>query len=296
MMTELPHARDANVLDKRTMFLTVAAMLAFAANSILCRLALADGSIDPASFTLIRVASGAVALALLLAMNKPRRREQGTWQGAAALIIYAAAFSYGYVSLTAGVGAFLLFGAVQVTMVVSGLLRGDRLSVVQICGFALAITGLAVLAMRGAFALNIVGAVLMIASGVAWGIYSLGGRRASSPLAATMGNFLRALPIAAIIFAFGAVFDSVTATTSGLIYAVLSGAAASGLGYAIWYTALPGLSPAQGASVQLSVPVITAVLGAILLGEALTVPLALSACAILIGILLVIFGKRAARG
>lgn len=296
MMTELPHTRDANVLDRRKMFLTVVAMLAFAANSILCRLALADSLIDPSSFTLIRIASGAMTLALLLAMSKPRRREQGTWQGSVALIIYAAAFSYGYVSLTAGIGAFLLFGAVQVTMVVTGLLRGDRLSTVQVCGFAMAITGLAVMAMRGAFALNIVGAVLMIASGAAWGIYSLIGQRASSPLAATTGNFLRALPIAVVIFTFGAVFDGVTATTSGLIYAVLSGALASGLGYAIWYTALPGLSPAQGASVQLSVPVITALLGAILLGEAVTLPLALSASAILIGIFLVIFGKRAARG
>lgn len=295
-MAEPPQSRDSNMLDRRTIFLTVLAMLAFAANSILCRLALADGSIDPASFTLIRIVSGALTLALLLAMNKAGRREQGTWLGAASLTIYAAAFSYGYVSLTAGIGAFLLFGAVQVTMVVSGLLRGERLGMVQIFGFALAIMGLAVLAMRGAFVINALGAVLMIGSGVAWGVYSLDGRRASSALAATTGNFLRAIPMALAVFVPGAMSGGVTATMSGWIYAVLSGAAASGLGYAIWYSALPGLSRTQGASVQLSVPVITAILGTILLGEQITTQLALAACAILIGILLVIFGRKAIAG
>lgn len=295
-MPELLRARDSRILDGRTIYLTVLAMLAFAANSILCRLALADGSIDPASFTLVRIASGAAMLGVLLTLRGAWSQREGSWLGAMALVVYAAAFSYGYVSLTAGIGAFLLFGAVQVTMVTSGLLRGERLGMVQIIGFIIAVGGLAVLATRGGFALNAIGASLMILSGIAWGVYSLVGRGASSPMAATTGNFLRALPITAVVFAIGLMMNGVTATTSGWIYAILSGAAASGLGYAIWYSALPGLSPAQGASVQLSVPVITAVFGSVLLNEIITMQLAVSAAAILAGILLVIFGRKSSRG
>lgn len=279
-------------LDARTIVLTMLAMVSFAANSLLCRLALAAGTIDPASFTLIRIFSGAVTLAIILALSRSGEKRQSSWLGAAALALYAAAFSYGYVALTAGIGAFLLFGAVQITMVWSGFLQGDRLGRVQICGFLLALIGLAALALRDGFAFNAVGTVLMILSGVAWGIYSLLGRGASHPLAATSGNFLRALPFAAVVFGLGAWSGDLTVTPAGWIYALLSGAVASGMGYAIWYAALPGLTPAQGASVQLSVPVITALVGAILLGEDITLQLMVSGCAILAGIFLIISGRR----
>lgn len=274
----------------RTVGLTAVAMLAFSANSILCRLALAHASIDPASFTLIRIASGAVTLWLILAVSGRARVVAGSWRAGLALFSYAAAFSFAYISLSAGSGALLLFGAVQATMVTTGLVRGERLAGLQWTGFIAALGGLAALLAPGVSAPPFVGAGLMLTAGVAWGAYSLFGRGATDPLAATGGNFLRALPMAVALLAVGATFG-VKADASGIVYAILSGAVASGLGYSIWYAALPGLSPAQGASVQLSVPVITAVAGTLMIGEAITIRLALCSIAILGGIALVIGSK-----
>lgn len=280
-----------HLLAPRTIGLTAVAMIAFAANSILCRLALANDSIDPASFTLVRIGSGAVMLWLLLTPQGKSPAGRGSWRAAAALFGYVAAFSYAYISLPAGTGALLLFGTVQATMVTTGLARGERLAPLQWLGFALAVTGLAALLAPGVSAPPVVGACLMLIAGIAWGIYSLLGRGALNPLGDTAGNFLLSVPMAIALFAVAATFGA-KASWSGLAFAALSGALASGLGYAIWYSALPGLSATQAASVQLSVPVITALAGTTMLGELITSRLAISSLAILGGIGLVIASRR----
>ncbi len=272
----------------RTIALTAIAMLAFAANSILCRLALARSGIDPASFTLIRIVSGAAMMAAICAVARGRRPSGGSWRAALALFAYAAAFSFAYVSLPAEVGALLLFGAVQATMVITGIVRGEHPTPGQWVGLALALAGLAALVAPGVSAPPLAGAILMLGAGVSWGAYSLMGRRSADPLGATAGNFLRAVPMA-VVLALPLIRE--TPPLAGLTYAALSGAAASGLGYTIWYAALPGLSAAEGASVQLSVPVITALAGAALLAEPITLRLSLASAAILGGIGLVIASR-----
>jgi drug/metabolite transporter (DMT)-like permease len=272
----------------RTIALTAIAMLAFAANSILCRLALARSGIDPASFTLIRIVSGAAMMAAICAVARGGRPSGGSWRAALALFAYAAAFSFAYVSLPAGVGALLLFGAVQATMVITGIVRGEHPTPGQWVGLALALAGLAALVAPGVSAPPLAGAILMLGAGVSWGAYSLMGRRSADPLGATAGNFLRAVPMA-LVLALPLIRE--TPPLAGLTYAAMSGAAASGLGYTIWYAALPGLSAAEGASVQLSVPVITALAGAALLAEPITLRLSLASAAVLGGIGLVIASR-----
>ena len=286
-----PHAPTAPLPALHTIGLTAVAMLAFAANSVLCRLALGQALIDPATFTAVRIVSGVAMLWLIVIFMGRERKAAGSWRAACALFAYAAAFSFAYISLSAGVGALLLFGMVQVTMVATGLVKGERLSGRQWAGFALALAGLAVLVAPGVSAPPVIGAGLMLAAGIAWGAYSLLGRGAADPLAATAGNFLRALPLALGLLVAAAVHGS-HASLTGMIYAVLSGAIASGLGYTIWYAALRGLTPAQGASVQLTVPVIAAAIGALLLGEAVTFRLLAASLAILGGIALVIAGRQ----
>jgi drug/metabolite transporter (DMT)-like permease len=275
----------------RTTTLTCVAMLAFASNSVLCRLALAQTGIDPASFTLVRLVAGTAMLAAISVAAGRGFPKAGSWAAALALFAYAAAFSFAYVSLAAGAGALLLFGAVQATMVVVGLLRGEHLGGIQWFGLAVALVGLAALVAPGISAPPPLGAALMIGAGVSWGAYSILGRGATDPLAATAGNFLRAAPMTLVLIApmtWGA------QPLSGLAYAILSGVLASGVGYSIWYAALPGLSAAQGASVQLSVPVITAVGGALFLGEPVTTRLTLSSEVVLGGSAIVIL-RRARR-
>lgn len=286
--------RMSSLPTPRTIGLTAVAMVAFAANSVLCRLTLAHGSIDPASFTFVRIGSGVVVLWLIVALTERASVMLGSWRAAFALFAYVAAFSFAYIKLSAGAGALLLFGAVQATMVTTGFLRGERLTAAQWFGLVVALVGLAALLVPGAAAPPIDGALLMLAAGVAWGAYSLLGRGAVDPLANTAGNFLRALPMAVILVSFAVSFRT-KLDQSGLIYAIMSGAVASGLGYTIWYAALPGLSLAQGASVQLSVPVITAVAGSIALGETITIRFSLSSLAILGGIALVIASQPRAR-
>ena len=274
--------------SSQTLALTAVAMLAFAGNSLLCRLALQHSGIDPASFTTVRLLSGAVVLWALVRWQG--QRPAGDWGSAAALFVYAAAFSLAYLSLSAGTGALLLFGAVQATMLGWGLWRGQRLGRGQTGGLVLAMGGLVALLMPGVTAPPAVGALLMIAAGVAWGVYSLRGRGAGDPTAVTAGNFVRAAALALALGLAGlpwATFDPV-----GLLWAVCSGAVTSGLGYAVWYTALKGLQPTSSASVQLSVPVLTALGGAVFLSEPVTVRLALCSLAILGGIAWVIAGQR----
>ncbi len=276
----------------RTAALTVVAMVAFAANSVLCRLALQDTSIDPASFTIIRLVSGAAMLAALIAFRggKAARLRAGSWRAALALFAYAAAFSFAYVSLTAGTGALLLFAAVQATMIGTGLARGERLTRGQVAGVTLALGGLVYLMLPGLAAPPLVGALLMIAAGVAWGVYSLLGRGTSDALATTSGNFLRTVPMAIALGVVG--LDTPRVDGAGALYAVLSGALASGAGYAVWYAALRGLRATSAATVQLSVPVIAAVGGVLFLGEAVSMRLALSSVAILGGVAMVLLSRR----
>jgi drug/metabolite transporter (DMT)-like permease len=270
----------------RTLLLTALAMLAFAGNSILCRIALRDTTIDPASFTGLRILAGALTLWLLLRLSRDRRSAGGDWLSAVALFVYAASFSFAYINLDAGAGALLLFGAVQLSMLVWGLLSGERFSAGQIAGLLLALSGLLILLLPGSRAPALEGALLMLLSGVAWGIYSLRGRGASNPLAATAGNFIKAVPFAAVLCLV--MLGQQQWDAPGVVYALLSGALASGVGYAIWYAALPGLAAVQAASVQLSVPLLTAIAGAALLGEALTPTLIISGAAILGGIAMVL--------
>lgn len=267
-------------------------MLAFAANSLLCRLALKQTGIDPASFTLVRIASGALALWLIVRVRDGRPAVAGSWPSALALFAYAATFSFAYVSLTAGTGSLLLFGAVQITMIGVGMYRGERLRPRQTAGLACALAGLVGLLLPGLSAPPWQGSLLMLAAGAAWGVYSLRARGSGDPLQATAGNFLRAVAFAA---ALGLVMSPWRALdAAGVGWAVASGALASGVGYAIWYTALSALNVTSAASVQLSVPVIAALGGIVLLGEPLTWRLVIASSAILGGIALVI--ARPSRG
>ncbi len=274
----------------RLLLLTGLAMLAFAGNSLLCRVALAETAIDAASFTSIRLASGALALWLIVRL-RGAATGGGNWLSALALFAYAAGFSYAYLSLSAATGALLLFGAVQATMIGYGLWAGERLKPGQSVGMLLAGGGLLGLLLPGLSAPPLGGAVLMLAAGVAWGVYSLRGRGGGDPTAVTAGNFLRALPFAAALSLLA--LPAARLDPAGVGYALASGALASGVGYAIWYTALPGLRATSAASVQLSVPVIAALGGVALLGEALSLRLVLASVAILGGVALVILGRAA---
>jgi drug/metabolite transporter (DMT)-like permease len=279
-------------MTARTLMLTVLAMLAFAGNSLLCRAALRDSQIDPTSFTALRLLSGALTLWLLLYLRKGPSVASGNWYGALALFIYAAAFSYAYLHLDAGAGALLLFGAVQLSMITWGLLKGERLHRLQIVGLVLAAGGLLALLLPGTSTPSVSASLLMVLSGIAWGAYSLLGKGTPDPLAATAGNFIRTLPIMAVLCLLA--LSWLEWDTAGVIYALLSGGLTSGIGYAIWYAALPGLAAIQAASVQLSVPLLTALAGSLLLGETLTGRLVIAGLAILGGLALVLRLKHQA--
>lgn len=276
-----------------TVLLTAAAMLAFAANSLLCRMALGDGSIDAASFMTVRMGSGAATLFLFVLPHWRRAgRAPADWRAAAMLFAYMAFFSFAYLSLSAGTGALLLFGAVQLTMFTAALRAGEAFPPLAWIGFILAVAGLVYLVSPGVTAPDPLGAVLMAAAGVAWGIYSLLGRGVRDPLQATANNFILGLPL---VLAVSLLFlGDFSVTARGLLLAVLSGAVASGLGYVIWYAALRGLAATSAATVQLSVPVIAALGGALLLAETLTPRLLLASAATLGGIAIVL-GVRARR-
>jgi len=277
----------------RVFILTLLAMLAFAGNSLLCRAAFSSSRIDAASFTSIRVIAGALVLSLIVRLRGGGREPAGSWASALALFTYAAAFSFAYVSLTAATGALLLFSAVQVTMIGFGLSRGERLRGWQVVGLACALGGLIGLLLPGLSAPPLRGAVPMLVAGTAWGVYSLRGKGSGDPLRVTAGNFLRAVVFAVVLSA--AMFPWASLDGPGVGYALASGALASGIGYAIWYTALPGLKMTSAATVQLSVPVIAAIGGITLLGEPPTLRFLTASIAILGGIALFIFDKQRAR-
>jgi drug/metabolite transporter (DMT)-like permease len=271
------------------MILIALAMLAFAGNSLLCRQALQESAIDPASFTTLRLASGALTLWLIVRMRRGARISGGTWLSAFALFAYAAGFSFAYASLTAATGALLLFGAVQATMIGYGLWSRERFAKREVVGFALAFAGLISFLVPGLAAPPAHGTLLMFSAGAAWGIYSLRGGGAGDPVNVTTGNFLRAVPIALVLSLLQLTRASID--SAGICYAIASGALTSGVGYAIWYTALPGLKASHAAGVQLSVPVIAALGGIILLGEPITLRLGLASVAVIGGIALVIAEK-----
>lgn len=278
--------------QSRMLVLTALAMIAFAGNSLLCRLALKETGIDAASFTAIRLMAGALTLWLIVRLRRDGRRPAGDWGSAWALFAYAICFSFAYIDLSTATGALLLFGAVQATMIGYGLWKGERLRPLQMIGIALALAGLAGLLLPGLSAPPLTGAVLMLGAGVAWGVYSLRGKAAGDPTCMTAGNFLRAAPLA---MALGiALLPWATLYRAGTWYAMLSGALASGVGYAIWYAALRGLSAATAATVQLSVPVIAAAGGVVLLAEPMTLRLLMASVTILGGVALVIANRQSA--
>lgn len=279
----MPHHTDPSFA--RTFSLTLLAMLAFAGNSLLCRQALRNTGIDPASFTTVRLLSGALVLGLIVRWRSGSRGMAGNWPSALALFVYAAGFSYAYVSLTAATGALLLFGAVQATMVGYGLWTGERLAARQTAGLLCALAGLGGLLLPGLSAPPLPAAGLMLVAGVAWGVYSLRAKGAGDPTGTTAGNFLRAAPLGLGLSAATVAGSQVD--PAGIALAVASGAVASGLGYAVWYTALRGLTATRAASVQLSVPVIAALGGILLLGEPLSLRLVVASAAVLGGIALV---------
>jgi drug/metabolite transporter (DMT)-like permease len=254
----------------RIVALTAITMVAFAANSLLCRAALRGGAIDAPMFTAIRLVSGAIVLVAITQARRdaPPVRSAGSWRAAASLAIYAIAFSLAYLRLAASTGALILFGAAQLTMIGGGLVRGERPTVRQWIGFAVAATGLVMLNLPSLEAPPPAGAALMFAAGVTWGLYSLFGRAATRPLAANAGNFVRAVPMCALFVAF-ALATSMHVTAYGAALAIASGAITSGLGYCIWYAVLPSLGATRAAIVQLSVPVIAALGGIALLHEPL---------------------------
>jgi drug/metabolite transporter (DMT)-like permease len=268
----------------RTTLLTALALVAFAANSLLCRLALGSAAIDAGSFTALRLAAGAVLLCAVVAATEGARAagRAGSWRSGLALFLYAAPFSFAYRSLSAGTGALVLFGAVQVTMIAAGLRGGDRPHRLEWVGLAVAIVGLVALVMPGLRAPAPLGCLLMALAGVAWGVYSLRGRAVPRPVAVTAGNFLRAVPFAVAV---GALFlRTAHVTPHGATLAVVSGAVTSGLGYVVWYAALRGLSATRAATVQLAVPALAALGGVLVLDERLTGRLLTSAALILGGV------------
>jgi drug/metabolite transporter (DMT)-like permease len=284
------HEERGSLPTLRTIVLTAMAMLAFAANSLLCRLALQQGGIDPASFASIRLVSGAIMLAVIVWLRTERSLPgRADWLSAAMLFAYVAFFSFAYLTLSAGTGALILFGTVQLTMFSVGLRSGETFGAIAWLGLALAIAGLVYLVSPGVAAPPPFGAALMAIAGVAWGVYSLRGRGVADPLAATAGNFARATPLALVLslpFVANAYADA-----AGVALAIASGALTSGIGYVIWYAALSKLSAMRAATVQLSVPLIAAFGGVAFLSEAITPRLAVATAAILGGIALVLTSR-----
>jgi drug/metabolite transporter (DMT)-like permease len=266
-------------------------MLAFAGNSILCRMALRDGAIDPASFTSIRLFSGAAALLLIVRLTSKDAsiREHGGWMSAFVLFLYAICFSYAYISLSAGAGALILFGFVQGTMIAMALWSGDRPSIAEWLGWLLAFSGLIWLLLPGIEAPPAVGATLMALAGIAWGVYSIRGRDETNPLVSTCSNFVYSLAFVVVLTLV--TFTSADISNRGVLLAVISGAITSGVGYVIWYAALNYLRAMQAALVQLSVPAIAAAGGVILLAEPISLRLLTAGALILGGISLALVQK-----
>ncbi len=284
---EPPDAHSWNIFLKVSI-ITLCALVAFAANSVLCRFALGMGAIDAAGFTCIRLVSGAATLFLILILrnNVSSTATRGSWLAGLMLFIYAISFSYAYLELDTGTGALILFGAVQLTMVSTSIIKGNRLLLAEWIGLALAFLGLVYLVLPGASAPSSGGFLLMAMAGVAWGIYTLIGRGSDKPLVDTAFNFIRSMPLVIVVVSI--TFHDFHFTAHGATLAFVSGAVTSGLGYAVWYAALRDLSTTQAAVAQLAVPIIAALGGVIFMAESITLRLGLSAIMVLGGIFIVV--------
>jgi len=282
----------------KTIGLTALALIAFAANSVLCRLALDGGLMDAASFTEIRLLSGALMLGLIFTLQKNKMyktqtlKASGSWLASLMLFIYAVTFSYAYIALDIATGALILFAAGQITLILAALFLGSRLSLLEWSGLLLAFIGFVYLMLPSATTPSWSGFVLMSISGVAWGFYTLMGKGSTHPLADTTSNFMRSIPMLGVLLLFS--FEYMQLGGLGLFYAVLSGAIASGLGYTIWYMALENLKMIHAAVVQLFVPVLAAVGGYMVMNEDITLRLFIASAIILSGILLVILQRNKA--
>lgn len=275
----------------RLIALTSVAMIAFAANSVLARLALLPEGADPLAYTGIRLASGAVALAIIVAVVRRGMTVSGSWSASGALFAYALAFSLAYVMLGAGTGALILFASVQIGVIGWAIVKGDRPTALQWLGIGIAFAGLAYLVSPGLVAPSPIGALLMFGAGLCWAAYTLIGRGSSSPLADTTGNFIRCLPLAIALIVLGTWWHGLDWRSAA--YASVSGVVASGIGYAIWYAVLPALNRTRAAIVQLTVPAIAGLGGVILIHESLSVRLIVASLAILGGVALaLIVGER----
>ncbi len=271
---------------------TIFALIAFAGNSVLCRLALGENTIDAASFTAIRMLSGIIVLLVLLKLTQTSnaRISKGSWKASFFLFLYALAFSFAYISLETGVGALILFGSVQITMILSSVISGNKLHFIEWSGALIAFSGFVYLVMPDLTSPTFTGFVLMAVAGIAWGFYTLAGKGSQNPMSDTTYNFLRTLPLVIILIAV--TFQHSALTQKGILLAALSGGVTSGIGYAIWYTALGGLSALQAAVVQLLVPVIAAAGGVLFSDEIVSLRLLLSSALILGGIGIVILAKH----
>ncbi len=269
--------------------LTAITLVAFAANSVLCRMALAEGSVDPTSFTALRILSGAATLWIVSALFRRRSRPAGSWISGFMLALYAFAFSYAYASLSVGTGALVLMGAVQTTMIIAGIRAGERLVPVRWAGMAIALAGVIYLVSPGVTGPPLMGTALMALAGFAWGIYSLRGRGAADPITTTTDNFMRAAPIAVLLTVLQ--LTDMHLSPRGTIIAIVSGSVTSGLGYVLWYAALRGLTATRAAVVQLAVPVITALGGVVFLSEAITSRLVVASLAVIGGVGLAVTGR-----
>lgn len=276
----------------KTILLTLIALIAFAGNSVLCRLALYDDVIDPVSFTSLRLLSGIIFLFLLFSLQSRDKiyLKGGSWTSSFYLFIYALSFSFAYISLDTGTGALILFAFVQVTMIITGLVKGQRLIFLEWLGLCLAFIGLTLLLLPGASAPPLLGFTLMAISGIAWGFYTLAGQGSQNPLNQTLNNFVKTLPFVLVLCSLA--YEHIQLSEKGIILAVVSGALTSGLGYAIWYAALKNLSITNAAIIQLSVPIISAFGGVIFLDEIISKRLIICSILVLGGVLLVIVGKR----
>jgi drug/metabolite transporter (DMT)-like permease len=272
---------------------TTLALIAFAANSVLCRLALGGKTIDAAGFTSVRLLSGAIVLLCILKLrgNENGLSTKGSWTAAFMLFLYAVTFSFAYLTLNTGTGALILFGSVQITMILRSHLSGNRLLLIEWVGVVVAFSGIVYLVLPGVTAPSLTGFSLMTLAGIAWGLYTLKGRGSTNPLSDTCYNFLRSIPFVIVIGLF--FFHDAQITRQGIILATISGSITSGIGYTLWYIALRGLSTTQAAVVQLSVPVIAGFGGVVFVSEQISLRLTLSALLTLGGILMVILGRNA---
>ena len=286
---------EAGILQMRIILLTMLTMIAFAANSVLCRLALGGEMIDAAGFTSVRLLAGSLVLLAILKFRRNNKHTsvKGSWISALMLFTYAGTFSFAYISLNTGTGALILFGAVQITMIIMSLISGHRLRTGEWLGMSIAFAGFVYLVLPGVHAPSPVGFILMASAGIAWGVYTMNGRKSGNPVSDTAYNFLRTVPLVIILILLSS--NNIHLTQQGFLLALISGAVTSGLGYVIWYMALGGLTATVAAVVQLSVPVIAALGGILFVSEQLTLRFTLATLMILGGIFIVIMARGVPR-